>query len=288
MTTLPTAQEILDHCPSCSSNDIKELSTRNELFSCNSCGLLFTNPRPTQDFVEANYCGGEYYKNFAPDDNWYRMWERRVKRITKRATPGKVLDVGAGIGTSLNMLKQKKFDITGTEISTEAIDRAKELYQIDLIQGYVEDQSLEDQSCDVITMWHVFEHLPFPGRTLHFLSKKIRQGGLIFIAVPNNTTTRLFLKPKTWFMDHNEKLEQLIEPVPYEKTFSEIHLIHYTPQSLRAILEREHFEIVEMSLDNISLSPGPFKDFKYMIRNFLARTFGLFAHKALFVCARKL
>jgi hypothetical protein len=46
-------------------------------------------------------------------------------------------------------------------------------------------------------------------------------------------------------------------------------------------------EIVELNLDNISLRPGMVKDAKYAARNFMADFFGIRAHKALFVCARK-
>jgi 2-polyprenyl-3-methyl-5-hydroxy-6-metoxy-1,4-benzoquinol methylase len=200
---------------------------------------------------------------------------------------GRLLDVGAGVGTQLHLMKEKGFDVVGTEISIEAIEKCKSLFNIELLEGYVEDLSFEDEQFDLITMWHVFEHLPYPGNTLEYLTKKLKKGGWIFIAVPNNSFHRLMAKPKYYFKPRKERLEALIGNVPYEKTFSEIHLIHFTPSSLINILEKKGYLIEELSLDNISLRPGLVKDMKYAVRNIIARKFHFYAHKALFICARK-
>src|SRR5438445_819193 len=92
-------QEFLEQCPGCGERRIVEESARNSVYSCTQCGLLFTNPRPTQEFVERNYCEGQYYAKFKPDHKWEGMWRRRVARVLSRASGGRVLDVGAGIGT---------------------------------------------------------------------------------------------------------------------------------------------------------------------------------------------
>jgi hypothetical protein len=84
-----------------------------------------------------------------------------------------------------------------------------------------------------------------------------------------------------------KKLEVLIHDVPYEKTYSEIHLIHFTPSSLRKVFFKHGLDIVELNLDNMSLNPGKVKDAKYVVRNFMANYFGIRAHQALFLCARK-
>jgi 2-polyprenyl-3-methyl-5-hydroxy-6-metoxy-1,4-benzoquinol methylase len=281
-------QELLQACPGCAGRAIVEESVRNAVYSCAQCGLLFTNPRPTSEFVERNYCEGRYYAAFKPDHKWEAMWRRRVARVMKRVPSGRALDVGAGIGTQLSLLRGHGFEVCGTEISSEAVGRAKELYGLALMQGYAETLPLEDGRFDVVTLWHVFEHLPYPGRTLPLLVRKLRRGGFLFIAVPNNSFARLAFKPRTWGWSRARKIERLIEPVPYEKTFSEIHMIHFTPGSLRQILEQAGLEVVELNHDNVSLNPGPGKDIKYAIRNFMADHFGLYAHKALFACARKL
>jgi 2-polyprenyl-3-methyl-5-hydroxy-6-metoxy-1,4-benzoquinol methylase len=292
---LPRYKERLDRCPGCGSLNVRDESSRNSICSCADCELLFTNPRPTQEFVRSNYCDGEYYARFTPDHNWEGMWRRRVRRVTRRLTGGSVLDVGAGIGTQLSMLRQLGFKVTGTEISTEAVQRAKALYGLQLLHGYVEDVSLhgyvEDVSLepgyDAITLWHVFEHLPYPGKTLSFLVDRLRSGGFLIMAVPNTALAQLAFKPASYGKARQQKLEMLIPDVPYEKTFSEIHLIHFTPDSLRRIVTAAGLQLVELNHDNISLRPSFAKDVKYAVRNVLAGWLHFFPHKALFVCARK-
>jgi SAM-dependent methyltransferase len=283
---LPRYKERLDRCPGCGSPNVRDESPRNSICFCGDCGLLFTNPRPTQEFVLSNYCDGEYYARFTPDHNWDGMWRRRVRRVTRRLTGGSLLDVGAGIGTQLSMLRQLGFTVTGTEISTEAVQRAKELYGLQLLHGYVEDVPLAP-AYDAITLWHVFEHLPYPGRTLSFLVDRLRSGGFLIMAVPNNSLGQLAFRPASYGRTRRQKLEMLIAEVPYEKTFSEIHLIHFTPASLRRTITAAGLQLLELNHDNISLRPSLAKDVKYAARNFLADWLHFFPHKALFVCARK-
>ncbi len=159
-------EETLTSCPGCNGGQIIEESSHNKIFFCKQCLLYFTNPRLTQEFIHENYSYGGYYKNFSPDEKWEGMWKRRTKRLLMRITSGKILDIGSGIGTFLSVLHKFGFDCVGTEISTEAVEKAKQLYGIDLICGYVEDMNFKDESFDIITMWHVFEHLPYPGRCL--------------------------------------------------------------------------------------------------------------------------
>jgi len=118
-------------------------------------------------------------------------------------------------------------------------------------------------------------------------SPKIKRGGHLIIAVPNNSMQRLTFKPSYWLASREKKLRAIIEPIPYEKTFSEVHLIHFTPQSLLNILNKHGFSIKEISIDNISLNPRALKDIKYSVRNFAAKMFKYYGHKVLFVCATK-
>lgn len=280
--------ERLTRCPGCASERLTVESQGSEICSCLDCTLLFTNPRPTQDFVAQNYSEGNYYARFVPDDNWVGMWNRRVARITRYLPRGRIFDISAGIGTQVHLLRKLGYDAQGSEISSEAIAKAASLYGINLVQGYVEDVcKVENGSLDAVTMWHVFEHLPNPGMALPKIRSMLKAGGWLFLAVPNNSMDRIRLLPKHWSTSRKERLEALIERVPYEKTFSEIHLIHFTPGSLANIVRRSGFEVVELSLDNISLRPSRAKDAKYAVRNFMARRFGFFGHKALFLAARK-
>jgi len=281
-------EERLTFCPACNSPQIGEESTKNKIYSCKNCLLYFTNPRPIQDFIIENYSSGGYYKNFQPDKNWEGMWKRRGERVLKRIKSGRILDIGSGIGTFLYMFRKLGFECLGTEISTEAIVRAKELYSLDLQCGYTEELDFENNHFDAITLWHVFEHLPYPGKTLQYLREKLKKGGYIFIAVPNNSFWKMFPSPFFVLSSKRQKLEALIPPISCGNQFKEIHLIHFSPRSLRRVVELHGFELKELTVDNISLSPGKIKDFKYFMRNLLAKHLGIYTHQVLFLCAQKI
>lgn len=287
-TQIDEQKESVKVCPACEGTNLVQESSASSIWSCVNCGLLFTNPRPTEAFISENYCEGGYYAKFKPDEKWYGMWRRRVARVTQRLKSGRILDVSAGVGTAVHLLNQAGFQCSGTEISVEAIARAKELYGISLQHSYPEDIAVADGSLDGLMMWHVFEHLPFPGSSLKFLSRKIKRGGFLFIAVPNNSFHRLLAKPKYWMASRTKRLEALIPDVPYHQTYSEIHLIHFTPRSLRNVVEAAGFRVLELGIDNISLNPSRLKDVKHFVRNSLAKHAHLYGHKALFLCAQKL
>lgn len=291
MNSLEKLDDVRDKllaCPGCGGDHLKIESNQNNVTSCEDCGLIFNNPRPNDEFIQRNYCEGGYYANFMPDDKWVLMWRKRIARVQKYLKRGRVLDISAGVGTSIQTLKAAGFDASGTEISTEAIAKAKSLYNIDLQRCYPDDLVCEDESLDALMMWHVFEHLPFPGHTLKNLAKKIKTDGYLFIAVPNNSLQKLIFKPKYWFSSRKEKIEALVPDAPYKETFDEIHLIHFTPESLKAIVEQAGFKVVELTLDNVTVNPSVFKVVKHKIRCLLAQSFGLYAHEALFLCAKKI
>lgn len=281
-------EERLTFCPACNSHQIVQESIKNKLFSCKNCLIYFTNPRPLQDFIVETYSFGGYYKNFQPDTNWEGMWKRRAERVLNRIQNGRILDIGSGIGTFLYMCRKFGFECVGTEISTEAIVRAKELYNLNLQCGLTEDLEFVNNTFDAITLWHVFEHLPHPGKTLQYLHEKLKKGGYLFIAVPNNSYWKMFHSPFFLLSSKQRKLEALIPPISYENHFKEIHLIHFSPKSLRRVVEMRGFELKELTMDNISLSPGKIKDFKYWMRNILAAHLRIHAHEALFLCAQKI
>ncbi len=76
---------------------------------------------------------------------------------------GRLLDVGAGLGTFLAQARQDGWAVEGTEVSETAVSYALERYGIVLHRGQVEQMDLGSGSYDIITLWHVLEHRPFAG-----------------------------------------------------------------------------------------------------------------------------
>ena len=275
--------ETLDACPVCGGKRTDCEDAELQLWRCADCGVFFNNPRPTKTFIEKNYNEGDHYARFAPDEKWNRFWARRMDRVLKHKPRGPILDISAGIGTAVKQLRDRGLVCNGSEISKEAIARARELYGLELMEGYPEELALGRGSLGCLMMWHVFEHLPFPGRALVHLADKIASGGLLVIAVPNSSFARLAKHRKLWFAPRRAKLEALIGKIDYNIKFQEIHLIHFTPASLRRIVEAAGFTVLEHGVDNVL---SKWRDAKLPLRNLAARL-GFNDAPAMVLIARK-
>ena len=189
-------------CPWCGSNKAQinlwlkdEFLTKKDFHICEclNCGLLYTMPRPSKEKIGAYYKSDEYYshqenkKGFVP-----RLYEAIKKinlkhkfRLASRDLPvGKLLDIGCGVGDFLHIAEHKGWQCTGVEPSEEAREIARQRIKGDLL--YSEDlEQLPDQSFDLITMWHVLEHVDDLKWQVAQLQRLIKPNGRIVIAVPN-------------------------------------------------------------------------------------------------------
>ncbi len=192
---------VLSKCPWCDSPDIRQGSKIHDyfltgeefsLFSCKSCGLVFTNPRPKLENLGLYYQSDKYYSHTSSQGGIIPFIYRKVKEINlktkfKQVTAGsvinKVLDIGCGTGDFLNVCKKSGIEIFGIEPDSKARYLAKEILKVEILHP---DQSekIPDESFDLITMWHVLEHVPDLKKQISELSRIIKKGGKVVIALP--------------------------------------------------------------------------------------------------------
>lgn len=190
-------------CPWCDSEktEIKlclkdEFLTKEDfqIHECRNCGLLFTEPRPPKDKIGEYYKSEEYYshqenkKGFIP-----RLYEQvksiNLKHKYKIATNGKcignLLDIGCGVGDFLHTAEQHGWQCTGVEPSDDAKTIARKRIKAEILSS--EDlERIPSETFDVITMWHVLEHVDNLKWQIAQLQRLIKKDGRIVIAVPNH------------------------------------------------------------------------------------------------------
>jgi SAM-dependent methyltransferase len=107
---------------------------------------------------------------------------KKVKLIRKlNSGYGSVADIGAGTGAFLEAASKNGWKVSGVEPSVKARTFAKE-------RGINLESSIDDlkgQQYDVVTLWHVLEHLPDLESTVNKISELVKPGGSLIIAVPN-------------------------------------------------------------------------------------------------------
>lgn len=110
----------------------------------------------------------------------------------------RALDVGAGRGEFLFYLRQKGWQVVGTQISQAAIAAAKEHYDLDLVETFL-PEAKELGQFDLITYWHVFEHLDNPEEHLTAVSTLLKdEKSVLIIEVPNPESLGARLCYQTW------------------------------------------------------------------------------------------
>jgi SAM-dependent methyltransferase len=174
------------------------------LVECQKCGLVRLSPRPTPDQI-AGFYAKDYWVAPGPLQEFYR---RTVLRDHVRfaasslprngAGPRTVLDVGCGGGLFLRMMKERGYHVLGLDFSTQAARVAREQNGVDVLVGDLTSAPIEPGSCDLITMYHVVEHLADPPAYLHAAAKLLRRDGRLIVQVPDRDCWDAALLGKNW------------------------------------------------------------------------------------------
>ena len=173
---------------------VKDFSVSGESFSLllnEEYQILKTHPQPTLDKLGAYYEFDDYISHTDGKRTFFEKTYHFVKRKAIRdkvslinshhAKKGKILDIGAGTGDFLLECKKQQWEILGIEPN----DKAKEIAMGKGISFADTIEQLESNSFDVITMWHVLEHVPDVEHQVSELKRLLKPTGTIIIAVPN-------------------------------------------------------------------------------------------------------
>jgi 2-polyprenyl-3-methyl-5-hydroxy-6-metoxy-1,4-benzoquinol methylase len=239
-------------CGVCRSDRVQKIDSDFNFCRCESCGFVFDSPRPSFAEISAFYSqAGKYdvwlQKELARD----MLWKRRLKKLLRAGAKGSLLDIGTGYGQFLHHARPHFAEVSGTEVSESAVALAKEKYGLSLLAGPVEALDLPPQSFDTITLFHVLEHVPDPGKLVGRCHVLLREQGILVVAVPNDVLAwtskikklgnKLGLRP---FQKFSPKLG-----ISRAGASREIHLSHFTPPVLRRLLENCGLQVIEESLD---------------------------------------
>jgi 2-polyprenyl-3-methyl-5-hydroxy-6-metoxy-1,4-benzoquinol methylase len=298
MTTDPE-RETLDACPLCSSIGIAAIDPERCLCLCRECGLVFDNPRPTAKALTEYYSGTDKYESWlvhAAERNG--LWQRRLRKMLKTRRQGSLLDIGAGIGQFLHFAQNHFAPVVGTEVSKSACAIARERFGIAMEEGEVEYLDLGDKRFDCITLFHVLEHVPRPGRLLSRVHDLCAAEGTVFLAVPNELYSvreglkgciKLALK-RCGFHRFRGYGKFGFSRISFTALHEEIHLSHFTPKTIVLAVKRAGFEISRVSLDPFFVAKGPvswFEQVYFMIHLLINRVSGLNLYDAIWVEAKK-
>jgi SAM-dependent methyltransferase len=233
------------NCPlGCSKDDgvilrgfdrINNIPGQFTLVRCNHCELMRTNPRPTPETISAYYPSsyGPYLGTIARKPSLTRfLLSSLVKKFIDfrvEAIPdikrGYALEFGCASGSYLCKLAIEGWIPVGIEFSRDAADRARDL-GFEVYVGAIENISLPESKFDLVVGWMVLEHLHQPVEVLKSMHIATNKGAWMAISVPNCADLSFVKFCGDWF------------PLQLPT-----HLFHFTPSSLRKVLDAGGWEI---------------------------------------------
>jgi len=249
--------ETIKRCPICgSSKQEKAIKTKDyfltkEDFSinkCKKCGFHFTNPRPVETRLGDYYKSEEYISHSNSNKGLFGFLYQQIRRytlkkkydlISSKKDANNILDIGCATGQFLYEFKKRGWNCRGVEPDEEARAFARKTYNLKVLDTE-EIDALDSHSFDVITMWHVLEHVSELSKRMEDLRRLIKENGIVFIALPNRLS---------WDALHYKKYWAGYD-VPR-------HLYHFSKTDVNNIFEKYGFvmkEVQPMKFDSYYVS----------------------------------
>jgi 2-polyprenyl-3-methyl-5-hydroxy-6-metoxy-1,4-benzoquinol methylase len=236
-----------NQCPVCGGTNIKEVlhtkdyTVSKETFSiwhCNDCTCRFTQNVPSAQDIGAYYQSAAYVshsdtkkgvinKLYHTVRNYTVQKKKRLIEKISGRNNGSLLDVGAGTGAFATVMQQAGWNVSGLEPDETARENALKNHQLQL-QKLDALFSFSEQQFDVITLWHVLEHVHELHRYIETFYRILKDDGTLIIAVPNYTSYDAQLYAEFW----------AAYDVPR-------HLYHFSPVAMNQLMQQHNFKVTQ-------------------------------------------
>lgn len=194
----------INACPLCGGTHLKRVMTCTDFYasgeqfdvvSCEDCGFTFTQGVPVEAEIGRYYETPDYIshsdtKKGAMNALYHQvrkyMLGKKARLIVKEShrKSGRLLDIGTGTGYFAATMAQRGWKVEAIEKNEQARLFAKEHFGLE-VKSEAALQEFQSGSFDVITLWHVMEHLEHLDRTWERLYELLSDRGILIVAVPN-------------------------------------------------------------------------------------------------------
>lgn len=230
---------------------VKDHSVSKEFFELtynSTLDMLVTTPQPKEEVLATYYETEDYISHTDSKRNFFEKLYHLVRKhaiknkinlLNSLTTKGNFLDIGCGTGDVLLAAKNNGWTITGIEPNAKARAIANfktdnNVYNIDALH------KLPENSFDVISLWHVLEHLPDLDKHINQFKKLLKPEGKLLIAVPNYKSYDACYYKEFW----------AAYDVPR-------HLWHFSQNSIRLLFDKFNMKInkvLPMKFDSFYVS----------------------------------
>ena len=234
-------------CPICNKEDIasllhtKDYSLTGEDFQiiqCSNCTLEYTDPAPSKEAIAPYYNFPSYISHTDTKEGLVNKMYHKVRNhtLTQKTNwvqslftghKGHLLEVGAGTGAFADYMSKKGWKVTALEPDASSRQKALDNYNLNILP--IEELfHLESAKYEVITLWHVLEHVHDLNAYMKTFHGLLKPNGRLIIAVPNYTSYDAGYYKKYW----------AAYDVPR-------HLYHFSPLSMHYLAKKHKMSIVQ-------------------------------------------
>ena len=204
------------------------------LYKCENCGLVYYNK-----FMDISI--EQKYRNFYNDSGkrfnsifefFIKIFRKArynyaLKFISGNTVQKKIFDIATDRGLFLNFFKEKGWTVSGNQINANAVDYIKKKYAIDIYKEDFLDIDFKNDRFDVITAFHILEHVSEPFAYIKKIYGLLNQDGIFILEVPNfEHRFRIFYGSRWFALD-----------IPN-------HLYHFDRNFLSEYLKKNNFDII--------------------------------------------
>jgi len=189
------------------------------LLRCPSCSLVWLDRPPLPSEMGQHY-GPDYDRSVAAAGEEPERWAGRYKVLAKHRSSGAILDLGCSAGGFLGGLRRPDWKLYGVEMSDSVARKARARCGAQVFVGDILDAPFAPESFDVITCFHVFEHLYQPREVLARVADWLKPGGIFYAMMPNIDSAGCRIFGSHWYALELPR-----------------HLFHFSPNSLRILAE---------------------------------------------------
>lgn len=219
------------------------------IIKCSNCGLVSSYPLPDENEIKKLYNGNAYFKTnyFNIDDEYYstnhyhqfiRIAEFGRKSIPKK---GKILEIGPGKGLFLKVCKESGIVAEGLETSEKIALEAQRIGKCPVLLGTIEKNDLLDGSYDMVAAFDVIEHSLNPVMFMESIKRILRKDGLLALSTMNINNLL-------------EKIGRILYKIGFkygiEKLYPDYHLFYFSCDSLKYLLSKTGFHIINIQQEN--------------------------------------
>ena len=216
-------------CPNCGSSTykLKFLKAEFKIVKCRNCQLVFLGNPPENETLYDDY---HVHESLLPSDysrqsnnsmlsDLYRINEQRIEIVKSFRASGQLLDVGCGSGYFTKTAADNGYEVLGIDIAEKAVNYVSTQFDLSARHATLENLIYEEQTFDIITLWHVLEHFLNPFKVMGNIYKLLKPQGICLVEVPNLYSLKFLLSRQKW-QGGNHPL--------YHRTFFSKKTLEYT------------------------------------------------------------